>query len=167
MVNEENTETSTPEMGAPETLERLKALVREHRVCWEVWPEQLAGGARGPLQVGFDLVLNGAHVHDTDRPSPGCERCKVIFEHLREIAKWIVPKVERPSRYDIQIFDHAIHFALERRNRPDVALTIKILHRSEIDRPVDECEILCLNEMKEKLAQIGAQHRQWADLPTS
>ncbi|MBZ0159501.1 MAG: hypothetical protein K8G79_05125 [bacterium] len=163
MANEENTGASTPEPDAPETIERLKAIVREHRVCWEVWPEQLAGGGSRPLQVGFDLVLNGAHAHDTDRPSPGCKKCQTIFEHLREIAEWIVPKVERPSRYDIQIFDHAIHFASERRNRPDVALTIKILHRSEIDRPVDECEVICLNEMKEKLAQIGAQHRQWSD----
>jgi hypothetical protein len=42
-------------MVAPETLEQLKTLVREHRVCWEVWPEQRAGVGRGPLQVGFDL----------------------------------------------------------------------------------------------------------------
>jgi len=167
MTNEENTGANTPESVASETIERLKAIVREHRVCWEVWPEQLAGGGRGPLQVGFDLVLNGAHVHDQDRPSPGCERCQAIFEHLREIAEWIVPEVERPSRYDIQIFDHAVHYAPERGNRPDIALTIKILHRSEIDRPVDECEVLCLNEMKTKLAQIGAQQRQWVDSGTS
>jgi len=167
MANEESTGASAPETVAPDTLERLQAVVREHRVCWEVWPEQRAGGGRGPLQVGFDLVLNGAHAHDTDRPSPGCERCEVIFEHLREIAEWIVPKTERPSRYDIQIFDHAIHFAPERGNRPDVALTIKILHRSEIDAPVDECEVRCLNEMKAKLSQIGAQQRQWVDSRTS
>jgi len=167
MANEESAGASAPETVASETLERLKALVREHRVCWEVWSEQFAAKDRGPLKVGFDLVLNGAHAHDTDRPSPGCEGCKVIFEHLREIAEWIVPKVERPSRYDIQIFDHAVHYAPERGNRPDVALTIKILHRSEIDRPVDECEVLCLNEMKAKLSQIGAQYRQWADSGTS
>lgn len=163
MANDEKLGTSAPETVAPETIERLKALVREHRVCWEVWPEQFAVKDRGPLKVGFDLVLNGAHAHDTDRPSPGCEKCRTIFEHLREITEWIVPKVERPSRYDIQIFDHAIHFAPERRNRSDVALTIKILHRSEIDRPVDECEVRCLDEMKAKLARIGAQYRQWVD----
>lgn len=154
---------TAPESDAPENLARLKALAREHRVCWEVWPEQLAAKGRGPVQVGFDLVLYGAHVHDKDRPSPGCEKCRRIFEHLQEIAEWIVPKVQRPSRYDIQIFDHAVHYVPERGNRADVALTIKILHRLEIDRPVDECEVLCLNEMKTKLSQIGAQHRQWRD----
>jgi len=162
MADEEKIGANAPESDTPETLKRLKALVREHRVCWEVWPEQLAGTGYRPLQVGFDLVLNGAHAHE-DRPSPGCEKCRTIFEHLREIAEWIVPKVERPSRYDIQIFDHAIHFAPERRNRPDVALTIKIVHRFGIDRPVDECEVHCLDEMKAKLSEIGAQYRQWVD----
>lgn len=163
MEKTEKMGASPEDTSALETLERLKALVREHRVCWEVWPEQLPVRDRGPLQVGFDLVLNGAHAHNEDRPSPGCEKCKLIFEHLREIAEWIVPKVPRPTRYDIQIFDHAVHYASERGNRPDVVLTIKILHRSEIDRPVDECEVMCLNEMKAKLSQIGAQHRQWKE----
>ena len=161
MERMEKMQATTPDSDAPKTLERLKALAREHRVCWEVWPEQLAVRDRESLHVGFDLVLNGAHAHDKDRPSPGCEKCQVIFERLREVAEWIVPKAERPSRYDIQIFDHAVHYAPERGNRPDVALTIKILHRSGIDRPVDECEVLCLNEMKARLSQIGAQHRQW------
>jgi hypothetical protein len=163
MANEDSTGASAPETVAPDTLKRLKALVREHRICWEVWPEHFAVKDQGPLKVGFDLVLNGAHAHNKDRPSPGCEKCQVIFEHLREIAEWIMPKVERPSRYEIQIFDHAVHYAPERGNRPDVALTIKILHRSEIDRPADECEVRCLDEMKAKLARIGAQHRQWVD----
>ena len=163
MEKTEKMGTHTPGSGAPETLDRLKTLVREHRVCWEVWPERLAVRDRGSLHVGFDLVLNGAHAHDEDRPSPGCERCKLIFKHLRESAEWIVPKAKRPSRYDVQIFDHAVHYAPERGNRPDVSLTVKILHRSQIDRPVDECEVLCLNEMKAKLSQIGAQHRQWKE----
>lgn len=161
MEKTEKMRASEPGLEAPENLERLRALVREHRVSWEVWPERLVAKDRGLLQVGFDLVLNGAHAHDDDRPSPGCERCKLIFEHLREIAGWIVPKAERPTRYDIQIFDHAIHFAPERHNRADVALTIKILHRSPIDAPLDECEVLCLNDMKAKLIQLGVQHRQW------
>ena len=96
MEKTEKMGTHTPGSGAPETLDRLKTLVREHRVCWEVWPERLAVRDRGSLHVGFDLVLNGAHAHDEDRPSPGCERCKLIFKHLREIAEWIVPKAKRP-----------------------------------------------------------------------
>ena len=57
MERMEKMQAATPDSDAPKMLERLKTLVREHRVCWEVWPEQLAVKDRGPLQVGFDLVL--------------------------------------------------------------------------------------------------------------
>jgi len=57
MERMEKMQATRPDSDALKTLERLKALVWEHRVCWEVWPEQLAVKDRGPLQVGFDLVL--------------------------------------------------------------------------------------------------------------
>ncbi|MDX1410746.1 MAG: hypothetical protein R3351_01190, partial [Nitrospirales bacterium] len=71
--------------------------------------------------------------------------------------------VERPSRYEIEIFDSAIRYSPRRRRRPDVMLTIKILHRSEYDKPVDECEVLCLDEMKTKLTELGAPERSWRE----
>ena len=48
---------TTPASERPDTLDRLKALVGDHRVCWEVWPERMALGGATPLQIGFDLVL--------------------------------------------------------------------------------------------------------------
>jgi len=50
-------DVAIPALESVETLERLKALVREHRICWEVWPERMALGGATPLQIGFDLVL--------------------------------------------------------------------------------------------------------------
>jgi len=145
-----------------ETLEELKALVRLHQVCWEVFPEQIPIVEDIPRKIGFDLLLYGTHEPD-DHPVPGCEKCQAIFKDLRKIAKWILPKEERPSRYEIEIFDSAIHYAPARGNRPDVSLTIKIVHRSEFDRPIDECEVVCLNEMKAKLSELGAHEKQWKD----
>ena len=149
--------------SVPERLERLKDLVRQHRVCWEVLAEQLVVKNGQILQVGFNLNLCGAHAHDTHRPRPGCEGCQRIFVHLREIAQWILPKDERPSRYEIEIFDNAVRYDPLRGNRADVTLTIKILHRSQVDAPVDQCEVFCLHEMEEKLSRIGAQYEQWKD----
>ena len=144
-----------------EELEGLKGLVREHRVVWEVWPVTFALKDGGTRQVGYELLLSGAHQNDRDRPDPGCENCQAIFRDLQEVAEWIIPKVERDSQYEVEVFDQAIHYAPERGNRPDVCLSIKVLHRERLERPVDECEVLCLNEMKAKLAQIGAQQKQW------
>ena len=152
-----------PTASAPERLERLRDLVREHRVCREVLPEQLVVMSGQVLQVGFNLMLYGAHAHDTDRPKPGCERCQRIFVHLREIAQWILPKDERPSRYEIEIFDNAVRYDPLRGNRADVTVTIKIVHRSQVDAPVDQCEVFCLHEMEAKLVKIGVQNLQWKD----
>lgn len=147
-----------------QTLERLKAFARLHRVCWEVLPEQLVMGGGQILQIGFNLMLYGAHEHDTDRPRPGCEDCRRIFLDLREIAEWILPKDERPSRYEIEVYDSAVRYDPIRGNRPDVTVTIKILHRAQFDAPVDQCEVFCLHEMEEKLLQIGAQHDRWREI---
>ncbi len=132
-------------------------------MVWEVWPVTFVLKGGGTRQVGYELLLSGAHEHDWDRPNPGCEKCLAIFRDLQEVAQWIIPKVERDSQYEIEVFDHAIHYAPERGNRPDVSLSIKILHRERLERPLDECEAFCLNEMKGKLAHIGAQYRQWRE----
>jgi len=155
MKEKNPSETSQESMNNQGTVEELKALIRQHRVCWEVLPEKVPVKEARPLKVGFDLILYGTHALG-DHPVPGCEKCKQIFNDLRKIAQWIMPKVERSSRYEIEIFDSAIRYSPLRRKRPDVMLTIKILHRSEFDKPVDECEMLCLDEMKTKLIELGA-----------
>ena len=152
-----------PVSDTDKTFERLRAFARLHRVCWEVLPEQFVREPGQLLQVGFSLMLYGAHDRDTDHPLPGCEQCKIIYRHLREIAEWIVPKAERLSRYEIEIYDDTVRYDPVRGNRPDVTVTIKILHRSGFDAPVDQCEVFCLHEMEEKLVQIGAQHQRWKD----
>ncbi|HJT20167.1 MAG TPA: hypothetical protein VJ746_06835 [Nitrospira sp.] len=140
---------------------RLSALVREHRVCWEVLPELLPVPDEQPLQIGFNLELYGAHAHGTEPPHPGCEQCRIILGHLCEIAEWILPKVERPSRYDISVRDNVILYDPVRHHRSEVTVTITILHRAQREAPVDACEVFCLHEMQSKLKQIGARQGCW------
>lgn len=150
---------------SPETvvMTRLNTFVREHRVCWEVLPELLPVPDEQPLQIGFNLELYGAHAHGTDPPRPGCEQCGTILDHLREIAEWILPKTERPSRYEIDVSDNVILYDPVRHNRSEVTVTIKILHRARLDAPVDACEVFCLHEMQSKLKEIGARYRNWEE----
>ncbi len=143
-----------------QTLEELQMIIQDHRVCWEALPERIPVKDEEPLKVGFDLMLYGTH-KEGEHPTPGCEKCAQIYRDLRKIANWVIPKEERPSRYEISIYESAIGYNRMRGNRPDVELTIKILHRSRYDQPVDECEITCLNEMKTKLVSLGAQERHW------
>ncbi len=144
-------------------MDRLTSITRLHRVCWEVLPEEFVMADGQLLQIGFNLMLYGAHEHDTDSPLPGCPQCGVIYGHLREIAEWIVPKVDCPSRYEIEFYDDTVRFDPMRGNRPDVTVTIKILHRSRFDAPVDQCEVFCLHEMEGKLLQIRAPYQRWKE----
>ena len=41
--------------------------------------------------------------------------------------------------------------------RPDVTLTIRIVHRDDYREPTDECENTCLVEMERNLTALGAR----------
>jgi len=147
---------------ASKTGEKLKSLVKEHKICWEVLPKKIPVKDGVPLKIGFNLMLHGTHPPG-ERPIPDSEKCRHIFSDLRKIARWIIPKEERHSRYEIIPFDRSLGYSRIRRNRPDVSLTIKIVHRSEVDRPVSECQVLCLNEMKAKLSELGVPEKRWRE----
>lgn len=136
---------------------KLRELVRQHKVCWEVWPEYHIDREGKKIQIGFELELAGTHHEPKEPPKPGCAECVKVYNDLKRIAQWIIPKEERKSRYEIGIFDSSIHFAAKRKFRREVALTIRILHKGKFDDPTDDCEIRCLNEMEQKLKALGAE----------
>ena len=143
--------------------EQIKDLVQKHKVCWEVWPEELLGSNGKKVQIGFELTLIGTHYNPEHLPWPGCDECYKVYQDLHNIAVWILPKEKRDSRYELQFFDFAIRSTPKRKSRSDIELTIKILHREGFERPVDLCEVRCLNEMERKLRQLGAPEGEWLE----
>jgi hypothetical protein len=139
----------------------LADIVNRYQVCWEVWPEYLMVGGK-ETQVGFELELTGTPEPGTEHIGPGCPACRRVYAALHAIADWILPREERPSRYEIGPYEQALRYSIARALRPDVALSVKIVHRHGFDQPVDECEIRCLKEMKQRLKQLGACERQWS-----
>ena len=145
-------------------MEQLRAIARKHQVCYEVWPERSVAEGR-KIQIGFELQLCGTNSHVAakgEQPVPGCEYCHSTYEDLREIAEWILPREERPSRYEIGGFDRSLHVAPHsRHSRSEVVVRIHILHRSDFNREVDECENRCLKEMRGRLNQLGIAEGKW------
>ena len=138
----------------------LKELVERFQVCWQVWPEyQLVG--REKRQTGFAVELYGTHELGTGHVEPGCRHCHRVFAALRVIADWILPRDDRASKCEIESYNPSISYSPERGNRPDVTLTIRVLHRNGFERPVDGSEVPCLREMQQRLREIGACERQW------
>jgi hypothetical protein len=141
----------------------LRQLVQRYRVCWDVLNEYVVRLDHLREQVGFSLELTGTHPEGIEHVEPGCGHCRDVYNGLEQIASWITPKEVRPSFYDIEPFESIIRYEAAHQNRPDVVLKIKILHRAGFG-PVDVCEVQCLNEMKEKLKEIGARNGPWPSL---
>lgn len=150
-------QTENSHVGSPTV---LRELVQRYRVCWESWPELLML-KREKRQIGFSLELSGTHERGVEHPSPGCRHCRAVYAALQTIAVYILPRELRPTRYEIEPYEPAIHYSASRRNRPDVTLTIRIVHRQGFERPVDECEEHCQEEMKQRLRELGACERHW------
>ena len=146
-------------------VEHLREIACRHEVCYEVWPERSVLEGRA-IRIGFELQLCGANTHASedgpDHPVPGCAHCFSTYGELRQIAEWILPREERPSRYEIGAFDHSLHIApRQRKSRNEVVLTIHIMHRHDFNREVDDCEDRCLKEMRQSLHQLGIVEGMW------
>jgi hypothetical protein len=136
------------------SIKDLKAIIQKHTIRYEVWPHyELSGGKR--LVVGFDLELYGTHDHGNTSLSPGCQICRETYTDLRRLAEWILPKEQRPSKYEIPPFDQTLRASA---GGPfEVVVPIRIEHRHGFFDPVDDCEERCLKEMQGKLAELGVR----------
>jgi hypothetical protein len=157
----------------PEKLRRLHALVNENKVAYEVHPaNSMATGRR--VVVGFDVELyakHGSQEGNEHPPSPGCERCFQVWEHLHEIAAAVLPPNDRKSLYRIEEFRPALSYDPKRqqgrdRGRPDVELVLTIRHRGEYNAEVDPCEQLCVDEIVASLKSLGLQEGTWRAGPS-
>jgi hypothetical protein len=102
----------------------VAGLVQRFQVCWEVWPEYLMIGGK-QQQVGFELELSGTREPGTGHVSPECPACRHVYAALDAIADWILPREERPSRYEIGPYEQALRYSAVRGSRPDVTLSVK------------------------------------------
>jgi len=145
------------------TSEALRNIVLQHCLCYEVWPEWSGNGGR-PTRIGFAISLCGVHEDGSAQNDvPGCPRCWRTYKELRSLAEWITPEQERACRFEIAAFDRAWHVAPNTRHaRIETVVTIKIFHRHNIDAAIDDCQQQCLNEMRQKLAELGVRENVWA-----
>ena len=156
----------SPESGQtdpayPEEIQQtLRELVERFQICFDVLPDSYFVN-KELRQIGFRLELTGTHEQGVEHPLPGCEHCRKVWCALKAVADWIIPRERRDSDYDIVPYDQSIHYDPERKFRPDVSLRIWIGHRSGFDRPVDACEVRCLNEMTQSLKELGVRKGKW------
>ena len=139
----------------------LKELVQRFQICFEVLPDNYFVN-KELRQIGFTLELTGTHEEGVEHPEPGCVHCRKVWHALTSVADWIIPREKRDSDSEIVPYDQSIQYNLARNLRAEVCLRIWIRHRSGFDRPVDACEVRCLDEMTQRLNELGARKQKWA-----
>jgi hypothetical protein len=107
-------------------------------------------------EIGFSLELYGTPEPWAKNVSPGCDHCRRVQSALKEIIEWILPREQRKCTFQIEMEPPSLHYSPVRKNRPDVCVTIQVLHRNNWDQPIDKCEKSCLNEMECALHELGA-----------
>ena len=142
-------------------ISELKELVERYRVCREVFPEHMFVDGQ-KRQIGFTLELIGTHSPEVRHAEPGCYECVTVFHALEAIAGWITRKEHRDSTYDIGAYDRGIHYSHRRRNRPDIVLSMRIVHGNGFG-PVDACEERCRKEMEQNLEELGVAKEHLSD----
>lgn len=140
--------------------ETLRGWIQEHNVCWECSPmvERYEGKR---AQVGFELNLFGRQPSRGVLASEESSEGHVLYQKLKEIALFALPKDERPSRYEIDGYREAIYFRPESGSIPEHQLTVRVLHREAYFDPIDACETKCASEIQDRLRALGARPNAW------
>ena len=144
----------------------LRLWVGEHKVCWEIGPfvelDQHPNKAPERVQVGFELHLFARHSEGV-KADPGCHECTGLFERLRALAEFTLPKENRPTHYEIAPFDGSFHLRPESEWVSEVQLTLRLVHERGYLEPVDDCEKRCAEEIQKALRGLGVQPKIWSD----
>jgi hypothetical protein len=151
-------------VDVPTIPEALQNIVLLHQVCYEVWPEWSGCGGRA-RRIGYCVTLCGVNDRNDcvrGHHVPGCPHCGFTYDALRKIAGWITLTEQQDCRFEIQSFDRAWHIAPRQRwSRNEITVNVKILHRHDVDAPLDDSEERCLKELHAKLKKLGVREGVW------
>jgi len=135
--------------------------IQQHRVCWECAP-LIEMRERSRVPIGFEMHLFGRHSAQATLTQKGFSDAQALYQKLKEIALFALPKDVRPSRYEIDEFRATIYFRPESGSVPEIQLTVRVLHREGYFDSIDDCETRCANEIQARLRALGARQNAWA-----
>jgi hypothetical protein len=142
-----------------ELLEHLRSIVREHQICYEIWPLWSISEVLRP-QRGFELLLCGVNGHAIREGGalhavPSCQHCAHTYSELREIAEWILHLKKPTFGHEIFSFDCALHLAPPHRlHRSEIVITIAVFHGFNYKTGEKGGESECLKEVRTRLSKL-------------
>jgi hypothetical protein len=130
------------------------------KAAWELAP--LIEMERGQeVQVGFELSLyaraRGDVAADLERQS-GVEE---IWDRLREVAESLVSLVGPDGRLEVDPFDAAARLRPETGFAPEVLLSARLFHGSDLLIPVKPGDRERLKPLEDRLHELGLRNGSW------
>ena len=137
-----------------------RAWAQQARAAWEVTP--LVEMERGsPIQVGFELSLY-ARVPDDLPPGPDREAAtEGIWDRMCEIAESLAPLAGKDARVDVDPFEAADRLRPETQFAPEILLTARLFHGSDLLQPIEPGERERLKPLEDRLHELGLKPRSW------
>lgn len=133
---------------------------QEAKAAWEVAPLiEMERGAQ--MQVGFELSLF-ARV-PTDVPPGGDRQAAVeaLWDRLREIAESLLPLAGADGRIEVDPYEAAARLRPETQFAPEVLLTARLFHGSDLLQPVEPGDRERLKPLEDRLHELGLKPRSW------
>jgi hypothetical protein len=133
---------------------------QQAKAAWEVTPlVEMERGAQ--VQVGFELSLY-ARI-PTDSPA-GAERQAAVvglWDRLREIAESLLPLAGADGRIEVDPFEAAARLRPETQFAPELLLTARLFHGSDLLVPVKAGDRERLRPLEDRLHELGLKPRSW------
>jgi hypothetical protein len=129
------------------------------KAAWEVSPLiEMERGAQ--VQVGFELSLYARA--PADLPAGSREDASVAtWDRLREIAESLVPLAGTGARIEVDPFEAAARLRPETQFAPEVLLSARLFHGSDLLAPVKPGDRERLKPLEDRLNELGLRPRSW------
>ena len=130
------------------------------KASWEVTPHiEMERGAQ--VQVGFEL---GLYARVPAELAPGADDQSAnegIWDRLREIAESLVPLAGADGRIEVDPFEAAARLRPETQFAPEVLLSARLFHGSDLLAPVRAGDRERLKPLEDRLHELGLKPRSW------
>src|SRR6266567_4642802 len=147
-------------LASVEVTSTLKRLIEKYNIALQVWPRYTFDEGQR-YQVGFEVELIGSHSLDPNHVYPSCTKCCRTRAALLLIAELVVEPAmalkECPLPCEIYSHPTSILWWPRYGNRSAVNISIKIGFVSDPEARVGKRELGVLNEVRHRLAELGAR----------
>ena len=132
----------------------------EVKAAWEVTPLiEMEKGS--PVQVGFELSLFARVPNDVPPGTDPQAAVEALWDRMREIAESLLPLAGPDARIEIDPFEAAARLRPETQFAPEVLLSARLYHGSNLLQPVRAGDRELLKPLEDRLHDLGLKPRTW------